>query len=119
MFLLIHHFISLFSVLSFQLGFIINEFIISVCQFLPYCSLNICPLLLRKNHLLYDMKPLLYLQIFLLIEIPHRHKSMGNIYKLYHLYPTCIASGKHLLLPILYTVYLTHSTTFINLSFTL
>ena len=36
MFLLIHYFISLFSVLSFQFGFIINEFIISVCQFVVF-----------------------------------------------------------------------------------
>ena len=35
----------------------------------------------------------LHKQSFLCDKIPHQHSLMGNIYKLYYFYPTCIASG--------------------------
>lgn len=75
--------------------------------------------------------PLLYLQFTPPNKNSPPTKSMGNIYKLYNLYPTHIASGKHLqtesflsraiskrqhlLVIILYTVYLEHSTIFLHL----
>ena len=83
--------------------------------------------------------PLLYLHILqhsplsqqFLMKIPHRPQPMGKIYILYHLYPTCIASGiiyelnhlypapsasgKHLLLSLVYTLSLNLATCFFSL----
>ena len=73
----------------------------------------------------------LHKQSFLCDKIPHQHSLMGNIYKLYYFYPTCIASGfiyelnylypapsasgKHLLLSLVYTVSLNLATCFLSL----
>ena len=72
----------------------------------------------------------LHKQSFLCDKIPHQHSLMGNIYKLYYFYPTCIASGfiyeliylypapsasgNHLLLKLVYMVRMNLSTYFSN-----